>query len=329
MKVTVLSGGVGGAKFLEGLRHHLRTTHPDGEGGTTASIAAICNVGDDIWINGLRITPDLDSVMYTLAGENDTERGWGRKQESQRVSSELKAYGMQAPWFTLGDLDIGTHIARTSLLASGMPLSAVVDKICERWKIGVRLLPATDQPVETFVHTTEHPPMHFQEWWVRHRAEVAALGFEQRGVDRAVPAPGVLEAIADCDYLIVAPSNPVVSIGTILGIPQIRTAIENTAAVVVGISPIISGNVVRGMADHCLAAIGVASSAEAVALHYGARRNGGILDRWLVDTEDLRCLPTLRLSGLSAWAVPLWMTDIDLATNLASTSLLVNSPNTV
>ena len=310
----MLSGGVGGARFLRGLREHVRTALPHAE------ITAIVNTGDDMWLTGLRIAPDLDSIMYTLAGENDEVRGWGRVGETERVSGELRAYGIGWPWFTLGDLDIGTHLTRSHLLREGQPLSAVTDRISARWDLGVRLVPATDDEVETHV-LVEGGELHFQEWWTKHRAALPALGFVQHGVEGATPAPGVLDAIADADVVLVAPSNPVVSIGTILGIPGIRAALAATSARVVGVSPIIAGSVVRGMADACLTAIGVETSAGAVALHYGSRSAGGLLDAWLVDESDAAALAAIEAAGITARAVPLWMRDPASSARLAADAL--------
>ncbi|MDJ0335743.1 2-phospho-L-lactate transferase [Salinibacterium sp. G-O1] len=311
MKITVLSGGVGGARFLRGLRDAVTA---DDE------VTAVVNVGDDMWLTGLRITPDLDSIMYTLAGENDEERGWGRVGESERVSAELRAYGVGWPWFTLGDLDIGTHLTRTHLLREGLPLSEATARITSRWPLGVRLIPATDDEVETHV-ITDGGPMHFQEWWTRHRASIPALSFEYRGVAASTPAPGVLDAIAEADVVIVAPSNPVVSIGPILAIPGIREALASTPARVVGISPIIAGAVVRGMADACLAAIGVSTSADAVAVHYGARSRGGVLDGWLVDESDAAAAAAIEAAGIRAQVVPLWMRDAESSAALGRDAL--------
>ena len=325
MKITVLSGGVGGARFLRGLRSFIQTEHPD------AWITAIVNTGDDMWLTGLRVAPDLDSVMYTLAGENDEQRGWGRLGETERVSGELRAYGIGWPWFTLGDLDIGTHLTRSHYLRSGMPLSEATALITARWPLGVTLIPATDDEVETHV-VTDEGTMHFQEWWTRHRAALPARSFVQQGVDAASPAPGVLEAIAEADVVLFAPSNPVVSIGTILGIPGIRDAVAATSATVVGVSPIIAGAVVRGMADACLSAIGVETSALAVAEHYGARSVGGLpsvglLDAWLVDESDAASVPALEALGLRAAAVPLWMRDPATSAQLAADALALALSN--
>ena len=310
VKITVLSGGVGGARFLRGLR----------AAASDASITAIVNTGDDMTLAGLRIAPDLDSIMYTLAGQNDEGRGWGRVGETERVSAELDAYGVGWPWFTLGDLDIGTHITRTSLLAT-MPLSAVTDRITARWDLGVHLIPMTDDRVETRVHTTDGQNLHFQEWWTRYRASLPAASFEQSDVAAASPAPGVLAALRDADVVLLAPSNPVVSIGTILGIPGIRAALAETAAPVVGVSPIIGGAVVRGMADACLTAIGVSTTALAVAEHYGSRTSGGVIDAWLVDEADAASVAPLTALGLRARAVPLYMRDAATSRQLALDAL--------
>jgi LPPG:FO 2-phospho-L-lactate transferase len=305
---------------LRGLRHHLRQAMPDGAGGTSADITAIVNTGDDMWLTGLRIAPDLDSIMYTLAGANDEERGWGRIGETERVSAELRAYGVGWPWFTLGDLDLGTHITRSHYLRSGLSLSEATERITARWDLGVRLLPVTDQEVETQVRTDEGS-MHFQEWWTRHRAALPAREFVQQNVLEASPAPGVLAAVDGADVIIVAPSNPVVSIGTILGIPGVREALGASPAPIVGVSPIIAGAVVRGMADACLSAIGVTTSAEAVAAHYGSRSAGGLLDAWLVDQTDAAAVPAIEAAGIRATAVPLWMSDLDSSARLAADAL--------
>ncbi len=314
MKITVLSGGVGGARFLRGVHENLQSR--PGE----HSITAVVNVGDDMWLTGLRITPDLDSIMYTLAGVNDDVRGWGRVGESERVSAELKAYGVGWDWFTLGDLDIGTHLTRTSYLRAGMPLSEATAKISARWPLGVTLIPATDHEVETHVVTAD-VTMHFQEWWTCYRAALPALAFEYRGSESAVAAPGVLDAIASADIVLLAPSNPVVSIGPILAIPDIRAAVLSTSAPVVGVSPIIAGAVVRGMADACLSAIGVPTAADAVATHFGARSGGGVLDGWLIDESDAALAPILEAAGIATAVVPLWMRDLPLSSTLAGDAL--------
>lgn len=316
----MLAGGVGGARFVRGLREAVRRWHPD------SSIDVIVNTGDDWWLAGLRITPDLDSMLYTLSGQNDEVRGWGRVGESERVSAELQAYGVTPDWFTLGDLDLGTHIARSAWLRAGLTPSEVVARLQERWDLGgVRLHPATDHEIDTHVwvasDTGAEQDLHFQEWWTRYRAQVPALRFEQRGVADAAPSPGALAALAAADVVLVAPSNPVVSIGTVLGIPGMRDAVLAADAPIVGVSPIIAGAAVRGMADACLTTIGVATDAGAVARHYGPRAAGGLLDAWLVDLVDEPLVAGLRADGIAAAAVPLWMRDLDTAAALAEAAL--------
>ncbi|MDH6182337.1 LPPG:FO 2-phospho-L-lactate transferase [Microbacteriaceae bacterium SG_E_30_P1] len=313
-RITVIGGGVGNARFLLGLRAHAATLPepPD--------LTAVVNVGDDMWLAGLRITPDLDTVMYALAGVNDVERGWGRAGDTERVSAELAAWGVGWPWFTLGDLDVGAHVTRTSLLRDGLPLSAVVERMTARWPLGVRLLPSTDHEVETYVRTSQGD-LHFQEWWTRHRAAVSAEGFDFRGAQDATPAPGVLDAIESADVVILAPSNPIVSLDPVLAIPGIRAALERASAPVVGVSPIIGGAVVRGMADQCLTAVGVETSALAVARYLGARSNGGILDAWLVDEVDAASVSALRDAGIRAEAVPLWLRDEESSAAVARAAL--------
>ncbi|TFV98562.1 2-phospho-L-lactate transferase [Leifsonia flava] len=317
----MLAGGVGGARFTRGLLAHLRTADP------SASVTVVANTGDDLWLAGLRVCPDLDSIMYTLGGANDDERGWGRKGESERVSAELAAYGVGWPWFTLGDLDLGTHIARSAWLREGIPLSEATARLAARWNLGVSLLPATDDEVETIVTVASDDDgsptkdMHFEEWWVRLRASRPALAFTQRNVAASLPAPGVLEAIAGADVVLFAPSNPVVSIGTVLGIPGIADAVRSTPAPVVGVSPIIGGGVVRGMADACLSAIGVETSALAVAQHYGARSLGGLIDGWLVDEVDVEAVALLEAGGIRSAARPLWFSSVEETGAIAAAAL--------
>lgn len=315
--VVVLAGGVGGARFLRGVREaERRRANP-------RPITAIINTGDDAWLAGLRITPDLDSVMYTLAGVNDETRGWGRVGESERVSAELNAYGVGWPWFTLGDLDLGTHIARTSWLREGVPLSGVVERLLERWDIGMRMLPATDDEVETHIELEDGGLMHFQEWWTRHRAALPAKRFVSVGIESARPAPGVLEAIVDADVVMIATSNPVVSIDTILDIPSVRETLGSSAvrAPVVGVSPIIAGAPVRGMADACLRTIGVETTAAAVARHYGLRSEGGLLDAWLVDDADAHDLEALAELGFATGSRPLLLSSVEESADIVDAAL--------
>ncbi|MEV0946028.1 2-phospho-L-lactate transferase [Rhodococcus sp. NPDC049939] len=325
MNVTVLVGGVGGARFLQGVLRLLGTdavhqvdTDAVHQVDTDAGhrITAVVNVGDDVWMHGLRICPDLDTCMYTLGGGIDTERGWGHKGETWSAKEELAAYGAKPDWFGLGDRDIATHLIRTQMLRAGFPLSAVTEALCNRWQPGVTLLPVTDDRSETHVVITdpedgEQRAIHFQEWWVRHRAQVPTHSFANIGADQAAPAPGVLEAVESADIVLLAPSNPVVSIGAILAVPGIRGALRTTAAKVVGISPIIGGRPLRGMADECLDVIGVETSAEAIGLHYGARSATGILDGWLIHDTD-----TAEVPGVNVRSVPIVMSDPDVTAEM-------------
>ncbi|WP_259453691.1 2-phospho-L-lactate transferase [Streptomyces ginkgonis] len=312
-RIVVLSGGIGGARFLRGLKG----AAPD------ADITVIGNTGDDIHLFGLKVCPDLDTVMYTLGGGIHEEQGWGRAAETFAVKEELAAYGVGPEWFGLGDRDFATHIVRTQMLAAGYPLSAVTEALCRRWQPGVTLLPMTDDRVETHVLTDaedgSRKAIHFQEYWVRLRAAVPAHAVVPVGAEQSTPAPGVLEAIAAADAIVFPPSNPVVSIGTILAVPGVREAIADAGVPVVGLSPIIGDAPVRGMADKVLAAIGVEATAAAVARHYGS----GLLDGWLVDTADTAAVAAVEAAGIRCRAVPLLMTDAAATTAMAAEALIL------
>ncbi|MCW2904153.1 MAG: domain protein containing protein [Streptosporangiaceae bacterium] len=312
-KIVVLAGGIGGARFLRGLER----------AAPAAEITVIGNTGDDISLFGLRVCPDLDTLMYTLGGGINEEQGWGRADESFSVKEELAAYGVGPGWFGLGDRDFATHIVRTQMLDAGYPLSAVTEALCERWlgapdERRIRLIPMTDDRVETHVVISDsggQRAVHFQEWWVRLRASVPAESIVAVGSDAAKPAPGVLDAISDADVVLLPPSNPVVSVGTILSVPGIRSAVEGKT--VVGVSPIIGGAPVRGMADACLSAIGVETSAGAVAAHYGP----DLLNGWLVDTTDEADVTRPADPGITVRSRPLLMTDVDATADIARAAL--------
>ncbi|MFF4819796.1 2-phospho-L-lactate transferase [Kitasatospora sp. NPDC001309] len=311
MRIVALAGGIGGARFLRGL---LAAVGPQDE------ITVIGNTGDDIHLYGLKVCPDLDTVMYTLGGGIHEEQGWGRTDETWSIKAEMKEYGVGPEWFGLGDRDFATHLVRSQMLTAGYSLSQVTEALCVRWKPGVRLLPMSDDRVETHVRITDEQgtrAVHFQEYWVRLHAAVDAEAIIPVGADTAKPAPGVLEALAEADVILFPPSNPVVSIGTILAVPGIRDAVAAAPAPVVGLSPIIGGAPVRGMADKVLAAVGVEATAEAVALNYGA----GLIDGWLVDTADEQAVPAVEAAGIACRAVPLLMTDVEATAEMARAAL--------
>ena len=312
MRIVVLTGGIGGARFLLGVRAHARRIGAD--------VTAVVNVGDDVRLHGLRICPDLDSVMYTLGGAADPVRGWGRVGETWVVAEELAAYRAEPTWFGLGDKDVATHLVRTTMLTAGYPLSAVTAALCDRWRPGITLLPATDDRLETHVVVDvdgERKAIHFQEWWVRYRGDLPTHRFVFVGADAAKPAPGVPEAIAAADVVLIAPSNPVVSIAPVLAVALLKGAVVEGPAPVVGVSPIIGRAPVRGMADRCLETLGVEVSATGVGGLYGARRNGGLLDGWLVDSVDRGA----DVPGVTTRAVPLWMTDEDATAKMVQEAL--------
>src|SRR5712691_4882067 len=308
MRITVLAGGIGAARFLRGLKVAV----------PAAEITVVGNTGDDITLFGLHVSPDLDTVMYTLGGGISEEQGWGRSGETFAVQKELSASGAGPVGFTLGDRDFATHIARTAMLKAGLPLSAVTRQLCERWLPGVTLLPMTDDDMQTQVLIDDGDgsrTVHFQEWWVRLHAKIPALSFIAAGAESASPAPGVLAAIADADFVLLPPSNPVVSIGVILAVMGIAEAVS--AKTVVGLSPVIGGAPVRGMADACLAAIAVPTSAVGVGAHYGA----DLLDGWLVDTADDAATRAPELAGITVRAVPLYMTDVTATAAMATAAI--------
>ena len=307
MRIVALAGGIGGARFLQGLRAAV----PD------ADLTVVVNTGDDISMYGLRICPDLDTVMYTLGGGIDTDRGWGRSDETFVVTEELKEYEAPLSWFGLGARDLATHLHRKQLMLAGLSLTEVTAELCKRWQPGATLLPMTDQQAETHVLVDDparpdrRKAIHFQEWWIKHHAALPAHDIVLVSDGVPEPAPGVLDAIDAADVVLLPPSNPVVSIGTILQVKGIREALGEKR--VVGLSPIIGGAPVRGMADACLDAIGVATTAESVGRHYGS----DLLDGWLVDTSDAG----VTVPGVEVLAVPLLMTDVEASAAMARAAL--------
>jgi LPPG:FO 2-phospho-L-lactate transferase len=300
MTVVALAGGIGAARFLRGL---VRVVPPD-------ELTVVANTGDDLRLHGLHVSPDLDTIVYTLGGGVHPEQGWGRADERFTVADELRERYARPAWFTLGDRDIATHLVRSELLASGASLSVATRRIADAWGIPFRLLPMTDDVVATRVRTVDGRDLHFQEWWVGERAEPPVREVRLEGADQARPAPGVLEAIESAEAVLLCPSNPVVSIGTILQVPGVRTALK--AARVVGVSPIVGGAVVRGMADRLLPAVGLEVSALAVARGYG-----DFLDGWVIDEADRGLEHEVRALGVEPRVTDTVMRDLAVSEQLA------------
>ena len=269
MKIVILSGGVGGARFVRGVTEVVEP----------ADVTVVGNVGDDVEVLGMHVSPDLDSVVYALAGLNDEERGWGRSGETWQALETVGALGGEA-WFSLGDRDLGLHLVRTQALRAGEPLSAVTARIASALGVETQLLPATDDRLRTWIGT-EAGEFPFQEWFVArgHRDEAERLRFE--GAESAAPAPGVLEAIDEADLLLIAPSNPYVSIEPILAVSAIRDAFARRRVPCVAISPLIGGQAVKGPADRMLTRIAGGTSPRHVAGCYA-----GLIDSLVLDEAD-------------------------------------------
>jgi LPPG:FO 2-phospho-L-lactate transferase len=273
MKVTVLSGGVGGARFVRGLVDVL----------PPRDVSVIGNVGDDVEVLGLHVSPDLDSILYALADLNDEERGWGRTGETWEALAAAAEWGGES-WFRLGDRDLGLHLVRTQALAAGVPLSAVTRRLLDAAGIATALLPATDDRLRTWLDTPAGS-FAFQEWFVArgHADEVDAVRFE--GADAAAPAPGTLDALAGADLILIAPSNPYVSVWPILAVRALRAAVEGRAVPCVAVSPLIGGRAVKGPADRMLGRLAGATTPAAVASCYP-----GLVDALVVDEADADAL---------------------------------------
>jgi len=301
VNVAVLSGGVGGARFLRGL---IAVVDP-------GNVSIIGNVADDIELLGLRVSPDLDSILYTLTGRSDEERGWGRADESWRALATVSELGGE-DWFRLGDRDLGLHLVRTELLRSGAPLSEATARVARAFGLEAHLLPATDDPVRTFLETAAGT-FPFQTWFVArgHRDEVDAVHYA--GAPEAAPAPGVLEALRDADVILVAPSNPYVSIGPILAVAEIRAALEERTVPCVAVSPLVGGRAVKGPADRMLRRLAGGTTPAHVASCYA-----GLIDALVLDVADA---PADLLSGIRPVVTHTLMTDLDAARQLAAAAL--------
>jgi len=277
----VLAGGVGAAKFLQGL---VEVVDP-------REVTIIGNTGDDIDLHGLHISPDLDIVTYTLAGIQDAEQGWGVQGDTFHTLEMLGRYG-HPTWFNLGDYDLATHIHRSQRLRHGWALSAVTDEIRQALGVVSRILPMTDQRSETKILTDEGV-LHFQEYLVQRRMEPSVHGVVYEGIEVARPAPGVCEAIESAEGIIIPPSNPIVSIGTILAVPGTRQALEAKRGRIVAVSPIVQGATLKGPADKLMVALGYEASALGVARYYGT-----LLDTFILDTLDQNLEEPVRRLGI-------------------------------
>jgi len=309
MRIAALAGGIGAGKLLRGL---VRTVPP-------GDVTAIVNTADDVTMHGLHVSPDLDSVTYWLGDVFDRERGWGRRDETFRATEELRRFDPEAAWFNLGDLDLATHLFRTRLLAEGASLSEVTARIGQRFGVATRILPMSDEPVTTRVTTVvegRELDLHFQEYWVRRGARDDVKGVRYEGVAAVRPAPGVLEAISEADAVVICPSNPVASIGPILSVPGIRGAVAARRARVVGISGIVGGRPLAGMADKLMPAAGVEVSAAGAAECYR-----GLLAGWVIDEADRRLAPRIEATDVRVAVTDTIMTDDAKAEALARVAL--------
>ncbi len=309
MQVTALAGGVGAGKFLRGL---VRAVPP-------ADVTVIVNTADDVVMHGLHVSPDVDSVTYWLGDVFDRERGWGRRDETFRAMEELRRLDPDAAWFNLGDLDLATHMFRTRLLLEGATLSEATASAAATFGVTSRIIPMTNDPVATRIEVVslgERMDLHFQEYWVKRgaRDEVKAIRYE--GADGARPAPGVLEAIAHADGVVICPSNPVASIGPILAVPGIREAVAGRRDRVVGVSGIVGGAPLAGMADRLMPAAGVEVTAAGAAECYR-----GLLGAWLIDDVDRALARRIRSTGVRVGVADTIMTDDDMAEAVARAAM--------
>jgi LPPG:FO 2-phospho-L-lactate transferase len=310
MRVVALAGGVGAGKFLRGL---VRVVPPE-------DVTVVVNTGDDLSLHGLHISPDLDSVLYWLAGVGDRERGWGRADETFRTRDELGRVGGQA-WFALGDLDLATHLFRGHLLAEGRSLSEATEALRRAFGLRARLLPMSDDPVATRVQAVDASgtalDLHFQEYWVARGGEDEVKGIGYAGAAAARPAPGVVEAIGEADAVLICPSNPVASIAPILAVPGIAEAVRARRDRTAGVTPIVAGAPLRGMADRLMPAAGLEVSAFGAAAAYR-----GLLSAFLIDERDASLAPRIQDQlGMRIGTTDTIMTDDEDAERVARSSL--------
>jgi LPPG:FO 2-phospho-L-lactate transferase len=309
VRVAALAGGIGAGKFLRGL---VRVVRPE-------DLTVIVNTGDDVEMHGLHVSPDLDSVTYWIAGVHDPERGWGRRGDSFRATEELRRFDPEVAWFNLGDLDLATHLYRTRLLREGRTLTEVTARIAAGFGIPCRILPMSDEGVTTRVEVLAEGrelDLHFQEYWVRRRARDEVKHVRYAGAGSARPAPGVLSALREADAIVLCPSNPVASIGPILALPQVREVLADRRERVVGISGIVGGAPLAGMADKLMPAMGLEVSAAGAAAAYT-----GLLGAWVIDEVDRHLAPRIEATGVRVGVTDTIMTDDAAAESLARFAL--------
>ncbi|QYG93789.1 2-phospho-L-lactate transferase [Iamia sp. SCSIO 61187] len=306
--ICVLAGGVGAARLLAGL---VRVVPP-------AEITVVGNVGDDLVLHGLHISPDLDTITYTLADQVDPDRGWGLRDETWQAMDMVGRYGGVA-WFNLGDRDLGTHLYRTHRLSEGATLSEVTAEVVAAWELGFRLLPVTDDPIRTRVTVVDpdaEREVGFQEWFVQRRHDVAVRALRFAGVEEASPAPGVLEAILEADAVVVAPSNPLVSIGPLLAVAGVEDAVRSVRDKVVAVSPIVAGAALKGPADQLMTDLGHEATVVGVARLYA-----DLAGTLVIDEADAALVGAVEAEGMRALATPTVMSTPDVAAELGRTLL--------
>lgn len=314
MKVTTLAGGIGAGKFLRGL---VRAIPPE-------DVTVIVNTGDDITMHGLHVSPDVDSVTYWLGDVFDRERGWGRRDETFRATEELRAFDPDMAWFNLGDLDLATHLFRSNLLARGATLAEATARVAARFGVAARLLPMSDERIETRLSVAadgDELDLHFQEYWVRRGARDEVKSIRYEGADRSRPALGVLDAIAGAEAIVLCPSNPVASIGPILAVPGIRDALAARRPDVVGISGIVGGAPLAGMADKLMPVAGVEVTAAGAAACYE-----GLLGAWVIDEVDAALAARVEATGVRCGVTDTIMVDDATAEALARFALSLVGP---
>ena len=306
---TTLAGGVGAARFLAGLVRIV----------PAVDVVAIVNTGDDEEFYGLHVSPDLDSVTYTLAGASNVEQGWGLEGETYATLGALARYDVPT-WFGLGDKDLATHLFRTQRLQGGAPLSIVTAEIARAWGLECRLLPMTDDRVRTRITVTRPDgalaDLPMQEWFVRERAEPPVVAVRFDGAAAAAPAPGVLDALTAADTIVICPSNPVISIGPILAIPRVRDVLADRREKVVGVSPIVGGAPVKGPADRLMAPLGIDVSCVGVAQSYR-----DFCSSLVIDAVDAKLAPAVEAAGVRAVVTDTMMRSPEVAAALAAETL--------